>query len=148
MLSRRILLLGGLCTAASSFAAKETLINNIRFGIIREVTQGEFEFLEETTRIPRRYKDSGFRWGIGFDNPSGASIEWYENVHLPSKLKQVSGNLQRTRNKVMRTQTHRSSQPTVVDDFWFDEGDPLGPHRIELYVNGRLRYWLDFQVVA
>jgi hypothetical protein len=148
MYTRRTLLVSGVCAATSSLAAIQPLVTNFRFGIIREVTEGDFEFVEETTRIPRKYKNSGFRWGIGFDNPSCASIEWYENIHLPTDLKTVSGNLQKTRTKVMRTQTHRSSQPTVVDDFWFDEGDPLGKHRIELFINGAPVYWLDFQVIA
>lgn len=148
MFTRRTLLLGGLCAATSSLAATQPQFTNFRFGIIREVTEGEFEFVEETTRIPRRYKNSGFRWGIGFDNPGCIPIEWYENVHLPGDVKSVSGTLQKARTRVMRSQTHRSTQPTVVDDFWFDEGDPLGNHRIELFINGALRYWVDFQVIA
>ena len=122
-------------------------IVNIRFGIVREVSEGIFEFIQETTRIPRKLKDTGFRFGIGFENPKCEPIEWYELVHLPSELKEVSGNMQRTRNKVMRTRTLESDRPTVVDDFWFDEGDPLGRHRMELYVNGVLRYSINFTVV-
>lgn len=132
----------------SSIAATRPSFTNFRFGILREVARDEFEFVEETTRIPRRYRSSGFRWGVGFDNPSCAPMSWYENVHLPDDVKSVSGSLQRARTSVMRSQTHHSSRASVVDEFWFDEGDPLWTHRIELFINGALCYWTDFQVVA
>ena len=144
---RRALLLTAVASIAGVATATPPKIVNVRFGIVRQVSDGIFEFVEETARIPRKFKDTGFRFGIGFENPDCVPIEWYEQVHLPSELKEVSGNMQRTRNKVMRTRTFRSDQPTVVDDFWFDEGDPLGPHRMELYVNGVLRYSIDFSVV-
>jgi len=131
----------------SLFAEDRPRLTNVRFGIVREVSEGVFDFVSETTRVPRKYKATGFRWGIGFDNPDCKPIEWYEVVHLPSDLKEVSGNLQRTRARTMRTKTFNSSQPTIVDDFWFDEGDPLGAHKLELFVNGSLRHVVDFQVV-
>jgi hypothetical protein len=115
---------------------------------LRTVSDSVFEFVNMTTRIPRRYKDTGFRFGVGFDNPQCIPIEWYELMHLPEPLKAVSGNFQRARRKTMRTKTFRSDQPSVVDDFWFDEGDPLGKHTLELYVNSALRYRVDFEVVA
>jgi hypothetical protein len=147
MIHRRLFLLGSLLVGKTSLANDQPRLTNFRFGIIREVTEGEFEFISETVRIPRKYKASGFRWGFGFDNPQCKAIEWYEVVHLPADLKEVTGNLQRTRTRTMRTQRHSSSQPTIVDDFWFDEGDPLGTHRIELFVNGDFRYAVDFEVI-
>ena len=145
--SRRTLLLAAMACATGTASAALPDIVNIRFGIVREISEGIFEFVQQTTRIPRKLKDTGFRFGLGFENPTGEPIEWYELVHLPSELKEVSGNMQRTRNKVMRTLTLKSDQLTVVDDFWFDEGDPLGRHRMELYVNGALRYSVNFTVV-
>jgi hypothetical protein len=144
---RRKVLLVAFASIPGVASAASPRIVNIRFGIVREVSDGVMEFVVETARIPRKLKDTGFRFGIGFENPDCVPIEWYEQVHLPSELKEVSGNMQRARNKVMRTRTFKSDQPTVVDDFWFDEGDPLGPHRMELYVNGVMRYAIDFTVV-
>jgi hypothetical protein len=147
MIQRRLFLLGAPLVTVVSLAAEEPKLANFRFGIVREVSEDIFEFVSETTQLPRKYKSTGFRWGIGFENPLCRPIEWYEVVHLPAELKEVSGNFQRTRTRTMRTRTLRSSQPTIVDDFWFDEGDPLGSHRIELFVNGILRHAVDFQVV-
>ena len=147
MIDRRTFLLFAFAATEGSAATPAPEIINIRFGVVREVSEGVFEFVQETTRIPRRFKASGFRFGIGFENPQCELIEWFEVVHLPAELKEVSGNFQRARAKTMRTKTFRSDRPTVIDDFWFDEGDPLGPHRIELFVNGALRYAIDFVVV-
>jgi hypothetical protein len=147
MIQRRLLLAGASLASLSLFAADLPRLTNMRFGIFREVSEGVFDFVSETRQLPRKYKSTGFRWGIGFDNPDCKPIEWYEVVHLPAELKEVSGNLQRTRTRIMRTKTLSSSQPAIVDDFWFDEGDPLGPHRLELFVNGVLRHAVDFQVV-
>jgi hypothetical protein len=147
MIHRRLFLLGVPIIATTSSAAEPLRLVNFRFGVVREISEGIFEFLSETKRLPRKFKSTGFRWGIGFDNPLGRPMEWYEVVHLPAEPKDVSGNLKRLHARTLRTTTHSSSQPTVIDDFWFDEGDPLGPHRIELFVNGVLRYAVDFQVL-
>lgn len=146
-MKRRHLVFLALCLAVNPSFAADCELTNFRFGIIRPVSKKVFEFVSETTVIPRRYKDSGFRFGVGFDNPNGTPIEWYEVVYLPSDLKQLSGNFQRTSTKTLRTRTFRSSRTSVVDDFWFDKGDPIGKHRLELYVNNVLRYSVDFEVV-
>ena len=146
MIRRRVFLAATSLAALPSFAEAPAL-TNFRFGILRTVSAGVFEFVSETTRIPRRNKSTGFRFGLGFENPRCIPIEWYEVVHLPEDTKEVSGNFKRARRKTLRTRTLRSDQPSVVDDFWFDEGDPLGRHTLELFVNGSLRYRVDFDVV-
>lgn len=128
-----------------AFAAEPTL-TDFRFGIVRPIAEGVFEFVADTTCIPRRYKDTGFRFGVGFNNPQGAEIEWYEIVHLPIDLRQLSGDFQRTSTKTLRTKTLSSNQPSVIDEFWFDEGDPVGKHKLDVYVNNVLRYSVDFDV--
>jgi len=147
MTSRRLVLKTLVCAPGAVLAKSSPILTNFRFGVIQEAAAETFEFVDLTTRIPRRYKDSGFRWGIGFDNPTCEWLEWYELIHLPVDLREVSGNFQRTRARTMRTRTSKSNRPSIVDDFWFDEGDPLGQHKIELFVNGKVRYAMDFVVV-
>ena len=132
--------------SAKSHAATE--ITNFRFGILRATPTGGYEIARETRRIPRLLKHTGFRFGLGFDNPRCLPIEWYEIVRLPEDLKELSGNFQRTSRRNIRTMTFQSDQPRVVDHFWFDEGDPLGRHMLELHVDGALRYSVEFEVVA
>lgn len=117
-LSRRWIVVSAISFVTTWVRAAQPEIVNIRFGIVRELSEGVFEFVQETNRIPRRLKATGFRFGIGFENPKREPIEWYELVHLPEALREVSGNMQRTRDKVLRTRTLKSNQPTVIDDFW------------------------------
>jgi len=125
----------------------ETDVKHFKFGILKEMRSGEYRIDVETTRIPRKLKETGFRFGVAFDNPSGKAIEWYEVVHLPSQLREVSGNLRQVNPKAVQTDTRRLTDPHIVDHFWFDKGDPLGKHRLEVYVNGVRRFSVDFEVV-
>jgi len=147
MIRRRSLVLAASLAAASGVRA-EPAVTNIRFGILRTISDGVFDFESETRRIPKRLKASGFRFGVGFENPTCSPIEWYEIMHLPGDTKDVSGNFRRSSASTLRTKTLHSSQASVVDDFWFDEGDPLGRHTMDLYVNGVLQIKLEFEVVA
>src|SRR5439155_8986593 len=98
MYRRRTLILTALaCVSVHGNAAAELI--NFRFGILRTVADGVFEFVSETRRIPLKTKDTGFRFGVGFDNPQCEAIEWYEVMHLPEETREVSGNFQRAGRK-------------------------------------------------
>lgn len=101
----------------------------------------------ETRRIPRRMKETGFRWGIAFDNPSGEDVSWYEVVRLPARLKQLSGDLGKVTPTEVKSEVNHSSERHIVDQFWFDAGDPTGLHKLELYINNRRRCTIAFEVV-
>jgi len=118
-----------------------------KFGILRQTSDGEYAMDVETTRIPKRVKDTGFRFGVAIDNPSGKMIEWYELVHLPARTQQLSGGFSEVSPTVLKTDIQHSDQEHIVDEFWFDEGDPVGPHRMEVYVNGVLRFEVGFEVI-
>lgn len=143
---RQVLILTTLSFVASQVGAAP-ILTNFRFGILRQLGEESFEFVSQTQLIPRKTKQTGFRFGIGFDNPKCEYIEWFEVIRLPKDLKAVSGNFQRTSARNLRTTTFRSNKASIIDDFWFDEGDPLGKHTIELHVNKSLRYTIDFEVV-
>jgi hypothetical protein len=118
-----------------------------RFGILKAEADGSYVLQTETTRIPRRFKDTGFRFGIAFQNPRRQEIVWHEIVQLPEKPGKATGNMRRAGAATLETKPQRSAQASVVDDFWFDKGDPLGKHRMELIVNGKSVYAVDFEVV-
>ena len=119
-----------------------------KFGILAQTRDDTWHLEAETTRIPRRYKDSGFRFGLEFTNWDRAPLEWYEVMRLPAETKQATGNFTRSEPRVLRTKPQSSDQERITDDFWFDEGDPLGRHRMELVVNGVQVFAVDFEVVA
>jgi hypothetical protein len=122
-------------------------VSRFKFGILKEASNGDYSIAVETTRIPRKLKKTGFRFGIAFDNAARDQIEWYEVVHLPSPTHEVSGNLNRAEARMLRTDKQEGRDQHIVDHFWFDEGDPLGKHRLDLFVNGVLKYSVYFDVV-
>jgi hypothetical protein len=101
----------------------------------------------ETTRIPQKLKDTGFRFGVAFDNPNRETIEWYEVIRLPSQLREVGGFLHQTNPKTLQSDIQKSDDRHFVDHFWFDKGDPLGKHHVEVYVNGIRKFSIDFEVI-
>jgi hypothetical protein len=145
---RRVFIVSMFVAGLSLRAEAAARLTNFRFGIWRIASDGIFDLVEETKRIPFRLKSTGFRFGVGFDNPDRAPIEWYEIMHLPTATKKVTGNLHSEAKDVLRTKTMSSSQPSIVDDFWFDQGDPLGNHSLELFVNNALVYRVEFVVVG
>lgn len=122
-------------------------VQKFKFGILKQLPDGSYEMDVETKRIPWQSKETGFRFGIAFDNPGGKYIEWYEVVHLPKALKQLSGGFQKTGKNTLKGDIQAGTDSHVVDQFWFDQGDPLGMHRLEVYVNGAKKFHVDFEVV-
>src|SRR5437868_15365835 len=89
-----------LLLASSSVPAD---VGKFKFGILRLKSNGDYVMDVETTRIPLMLKDTGFRFGISFENPAGEMIEWYEVVQLPSPLKQVGGGLVQVGRNVLQS---------------------------------------------
>jgi hypothetical protein len=132
-----------LACGANAFAD----VQKFRFGILKMQPDGSYEMDVETKRIPWHLKKSGFRFGIAFDNPGNKYIEWYEVVQFPNAVKQISGDFQKTGKNILKGDIQAASDSHVVDQFWFDEGDPLGMHRLKVYVNGAMKFQVDFEVV-
>jgi hypothetical protein len=130
------------CTFAASANAQD-----VRFGILRQLPDGAYAMDVETTRLPRHLKESGFRFGLAIDNPGGKTIEVYEVLHVPKRLRELSGSMRELSPTVIKTDPRRSAETRVFEDFWFDAGDPLGQYRLELYINGVRKFNVEFEVV-
>jgi hypothetical protein len=140
-------LLALLASLAACSVRAEVELRNFKFGILKEVSPNEYRVDIETRRLPRKYKETGFRFGLEFDNPNREPIEWFEVVHLPAPLQDATGNTRKVAPRAIQTDRYRSSDSRVVDHLWFDMGDPLGKHRMYVYVNGKRRFAVNFEVV-
>jgi hypothetical protein len=139
--------LGILISSCSASIAMADDAPRCRLGILRILPNGDHEMDVETRQIPLRMLESGFRWGVTFENPSGKEISWYEIVHLPARLKEMSGDLSAVSINEVKTEINHSHERHIVDQFWFDEGDPMGKHVLDLYINDRKKCTLTFEVV-
>jgi len=63
-------------------------VENVRFGIMRADANGDYT-VDHQTIILRMMKDTGFRFGMTFDNSKGVEIEYYAVMHLPAVTQQV-----------------------------------------------------------
>ena len=136
-----------LISLLSSLAQASDGVTGFQFGILKSNSDGSFTLQTATTKIPRRLKDTGFRFGILFQNPRCQEIEWHEVIYLPDRPSKATGNLRRSTPTTLKTTPQQSNQASVVDDFWFDKGDPLGKHKMELVVNGKVVYEVEFEVI-
>lgn len=103
-------------------------------------------------RIPFRPDDSGFRFGLRFFMRSGRAFR-ARIVHvLPRRPSKLEGNhmsgveLPDGRFEVeTEEQVHSGGG---VRSFRFSQGDPLGLYELHLYINGKLRKVVHYEVVA
>ena len=147
LVSRRSAISALAASVLTSPNAAWAQVQNVRFGILAQEPDGSYALKTETQTIPRHYKETGFRFGIAFDNPNRDQITWYEVVHLPLEPSAATGNLRKDAPRTLKTDVQESDQSQIVDDFWFDEGDPLGKHEMQLYVNDQVVYKVSFNVV-
>jgi hypothetical protein len=136
-----------LLTFFGSLAQASDGVTDFQFGILKARSDGSFVLQTATTKIPRRLKDTGFRFGMAFQNARRQEIEWHEVIYLPEKPSKATGTLRRVAPTTLKTVPQQSNQASVVDDFWFDNGDPLGKHKMELVVNGKIVYEVEFEVI-
>ena len=122
----------------------------IKFGLMEKDRTGTYHVYSETTTIPQHLRKTGFRFGFTVEHPSGETFIGYRIVYLPGPPKHITGGLERA-GKKEREWIIQSSPKTYKgswkDSFWFDEGDPTGKWRIEIYVNNTLLRVVNFTVV-
>jgi len=144
---RTILIFSLLLAALHSVAIENDDPTAFAFGILKSSVDGSYTLQSATTTIPRRLKSTGFRFGIAFQNPGRRNVEWHEVIHFPSEPSQATGTMHKASPKVLKTEAKISDEAVIVDDFWFDEGDPLGRHRMDLYIDRHKVYSVEFEVV-
>jgi hypothetical protein len=129
------------------FAGQNELI--IKFGYMTESSSGMY-VSNETTTIPLKLKNTGFRFGFTVKHKKNGSFEGYHIIYLPAPPKEITDVLKKAvvsaEGKVIESLKERYDG-FWANAFWFDEGDPVGDWKIEIYIDGKLAKSLDFTVV-
>lgn len=123
----------------------------LRFGIMDGTVEEPAGLAEETNVIPRRLRPDGFIFGIELTPPDDLFHEYRLVHHLPGHPRTlgrpaesaVPGDVTAS----VRGPVYRSSG-LVLWPLWFDEGDPLGPYRIDVFIDGMLFRTIEFSVVS
>lgn len=121
----------------------------IRFGIFATKQAGKSnEIATQTLTIPLKLEATGFRWGYDVSPQNAAEYTHRAVVYLPRPPAAVTGNLETSQDSptIVKTPKYKA---TARDDysFTFDEGDPLGEWKIEIFINDKLTRTFKFQVV-
>lgn len=121
----------------------------IQFGILKSDSSGNYTLDQETSTLPLKLKDSGFRFGLAITPPDDKPYTYQCIVHLPTTPKVITGE---GTQGIAPTTTLRMpedrGQGSIVANFWFDPGDPLGDESIEVLINGKPAKVIHYTVVA
>ena len=124
----------------------------VRFGVIEQDNAGKDFLSKETMTIPRKFKETGFRFGYEILPSSQDSYTCQYIIHVPSPPGTITGGLEAVNPKKPTTiiTSHKKKIPggAYVDAMWFDHGDPSGDCSIDIFVNDKLLKNIKFTVKA
>ncbi|TAF07315.1 MAG: hypothetical protein EAZ77_10275 [Nostocales cyanobacterium] len=130
---------------------KKITVNKSEFGVKIFNSQGKANFFP-TTKVPLK-KGDAYGWRIHLQNYRG-KVKWREVLRLPKtpetwatheKDENFSLSADGTTAITKRTQTSING---VIENFWkIAPGDPLGKHKIEVYIDDRLIETFEFETV-
>ena len=121
----------------------------IRFGIIETDNLGTYDVIKETLTIPLFTQDTGFCFGYSIDPPDERSYLTHEIIYLPAPPRHIDFQMPietTDGGRIIRT-PDIVRQDHMIYPFCFSEGDPLGPWRLEIFINNELARRVRFRVV-
>jgi hypothetical protein len=122
----------------------------VRFGII-ECNETDGCYLsKETSEIPFKVRDTGFRFGFEIIPPNSESYTCRYMVHLPSPPAAITGGLKDVNpgkpSNMIKSHLKHVAGVKYVDPMWFDVGDPKGDCTIDIFINEKLSRTINFKV--
>lgn len=121
---------------------------DVRFGILETDSTGREFLSKEVSVLPIKYKDSGFRYGVMIAPPSNHSFTYYCVFHLSASPKVISGEAFETKEPSTTLQeSPAQGRGVVMEDFWFDPGDPIGEQSLDIFINGKLARTIHYTTV-
>ncbi len=131
-----------------SMGAEEA--DQIHFGIFAAKQAGQPDKLAtETLTIPLKLEATGFRWGYEISPQDAAEYTHRAVFYLPRPPAAVTGSLEKSQDSptIVRTKIFKAKGRDNYS-FTFDEGDPLGEWKIEIFINDQLTRTFKFEVVT
>jgi hypothetical protein len=132
-------------------AKKAIAVAKAEFGVVRVDSKGKVTLIP-TSKVPL-HEGNKYGWRIRLKNYKGA-VTWREVLRLP-KLPQTWSTVHGEDFSISATGTAGETTRTeytpngVIENFWtITSGDPIGKHRIEVYVNNHSIAAFGFEVVA
>ncbi|MFH7025919.1 MAG: hypothetical protein ACHBN1_11070 [Heteroscytonema crispum UTEX LB 1556] len=138
-------------SSSQSVSAKAIAVAKAEFGVVRVDSKGKV-ILIPTSTVPLQ-EGNKYGWRIRLKDYKGV-VTWREVLRLP-KLPQTWSTVHGEDFSISATGTAGETTRTeytpngVIENFWtITSGDPIGKHRIEVYVNNHSIANFGFEVVA
>jgi hypothetical protein len=116
-----------------------------------EIKFGYFETccdIIESNTIPMKYKNTGFRFGYIIKSKSDMNFQEYSIAYPPQKAVLGGNVVDLSNNRTsLRGRTKQARNGIIIHRYNFDEGDPIGNWKHEIYLNGNLFKTINFTVV-
>ena len=123
---------------------------SIQFGYLDNDPEKNRPVFRRTTQIPFHLKESGFRWGFYIVSSGNTPFSVQFEVETPASPQTLSGELAAkggTGHKPKKVKVPgRTFKEKGFCPFWFDEGDPLGKWKIDVFINDALHETVEFTV--
>jgi len=130
--------------------AKQITVINAEFGLKRVDSKGNITIFQ-TTRVPLQ-EGNAYGWRIKLKDYQ-SEVKWREVLRLPkppetwgtANGEDFSISADGTTSVTRRTE---SPQNGVIENFWtIAPGDPVGKHKIEVYIDDRLIGTFEFELI-
>jgi len=147
-MKKLVLILVIIFTYSLSFAGTEDFI--VKFGKLQKDSSGRCFVSSETTQIPLLLKDSGFRFGFTVENKKGNQFTGYYIDYLPIPPETLTGDYKYNKPEdggKKYISNKRTYNAYWWNDWWSDEGDPLGECKVEIYVNDELLKVIKYTMI-
>jgi hypothetical protein len=121
----------------------------IHFGIFGTKQAGQpNEIATQTLTIPLKLEATGFEWGYEILPQDVSEYTFRAVLYLPRPPATVTGSLEQSQDSptIVKTPKFKATGRGAYS-FVFEEGDPLGEWKIEIFVNDQLTRTFNFQVV-
>lgn len=129
---------------------KQITVSSTEFGLKRVDSKGNITIFQ-TTRVPLQ-EGNTYGWRIKLKDYRG-EVKWREVLRLPKPPEtwgtdngeDFSISADGKTSVIRRTQ---SAPEGVIENFWtIAPGDPVGRHRIEVYIDDRLISTFEFELI-
>jgi hypothetical protein len=118
----------------------------IKFGYFENCC--DMKIIESNT-IPMKYRKTGFRFGYIIKSKSDMNFKEYSIAYPPQKAVLGENVVALSNNRTsLRGSTKQARNGISIHRHYFDEGDPTGHWRHEIYLNGKLFKTINYDVVS
>ncbi len=122
----------------------------VRFGIIECDKAGNCALAKETSEIPFKLRDTGFRFGCEISPPDNEPYTCKYIIHVPAPPAVITGGLKEANGEkpsnLIKSHLKHIGGGKYTDPMWFDVGDPKGNCVIDIFVNDKLLKSIKFTV--